>query len=76
MPRHGVPVELLSDRGAAFLSKLMEEAYSLLGIHKTNTTTYHPQTDGLAKRFNHTLTNILAKKAKKKNSRDWDVQLP
>ena len=74
--RHGVPGELLSDRGAAFLSKLMEEVYSLLGVRKTNTTAYHPQTDGLVERFNRTLTNMLAKKVKRKNGRDWDVQLP
>ena len=29
VPRHGVPSELLSDRGAVFLSKLMEEVYLL-----------------------------------------------
>ena len=44
--RHGVPRELLSDRGAAFLSGLMKEVYRLMGIHKANTTAYHPQTDG------------------------------
>ena len=75
VPQHGVPVELLSDRGTAFLSKLMEEVYSLLGIRKINTTAYHPQTDGLVERFNRTLTNMLAKKVKK-NGKDWDVQLP
>ena len=40
---HGV---LLSDRGAAFLSKMMHEVYQLLGMRKLNTTAYHPQTDG------------------------------
>ena len=74
--RHSVPVELLSDRGTTLLSKVMKEVYSLLGIKKTNTTAYHPQTDGLVERFNHTLTNMLAKKVKKKNGKDWDVQLP
>ena len=54
----------------------MEEVYSLLGVHKTNTTAYHPQTDGFVERFNRTLINMLAKKVKKKNGRDWDVQLP
>ena len=44
--RHGVPRELLSDREAAFLSGLMKEVYRLMGIHKANTTAYHPQTDG------------------------------
>ena len=47
MPWHGVPGgELLSDRGAALLSKLTEEVYWLLNVRKTNTT-YHPQTDHL-----------------------------
>ena len=50
--------------------------YTLLGAQKTNTTAYHPQTDGLVEQFNHTFTNILAKKVKRKNGRDWDVQLP
>ena len=73
--RHGVPRELLSDRGAAFLSKLMHEVYNLMGIHKANTTAYHPQTDGLVERFNRTLISMLAKTVEK-SGRDWDVQLP
>ena len=40
--RHGVPRELLSDRGAAFLSKLLHEVYRLMGIHKVSTIAYHP----------------------------------
>ena len=46
--RHGVPAELLSDRGKSFLSLLMQEVCSVLGVKKVNTTAYHPQTDGLA----------------------------
>ena len=59
--RHGVPAELLSDRGKAFLSSLMEDIYKLMGIHKVSTTAYHPQTDGLVERFNRMLTDMLAK---------------
>ena len=59
--RHGVPAEILSDRGRAFLSWLMQEAETLLGFHKVNTSAYHPQTDGLVKRYNQTLTSMLAK---------------
>ena len=73
--RHGVPTEILSDRGKAFLSSLMKEIVKLLGIHQTNTTAYHPQTDGLVERFNRTLTTMLAKTAKK-GGRDWDTHLP
>lgn len=39
-----------------------------------NTTTYHPQTDGLVEWFNRTLTSMLAKKVER-SGRDWDVQL-
>ena len=45
--RHGVPAEILSDHGRAFLSRLMKEVGLLLGSDKTNTSAYHPQTDGL-----------------------------
>ena len=73
--RHGVPAELLSDRGATFLSKLMAEVYRLMGIRKVNTTAYHPQTDGLVERFNRTLTDMLAKTVDKQGS-NWDERLP
>ena len=36
--RHGVPHEILSDRGAAFLSKLLKEVCMLMGIKRSNTT--------------------------------------
>ena len=42
MSRHGVPVEILSDRGRTFLSGLMKETETLLGFHKLNTYAYHP----------------------------------
>jgi transposase InsO family protein len=61
MSRHGVPLEILSDRGKAFLSGLMKEVERLLGFHKVNTSAYHPQTDELVEWFNRTLTSMLAK---------------
>ena len=73
--RHGVPAEVLSDRGQAFLSGLMKEVESLLGFRKVNTTSYHPQTDGLVERFNRTLTAMLAKSVQN-GGRDWDDRLP
>ena len=73
--RHGVPGELLSDRGASFLSKLMLEICRLLGTRKVNTTAYHPQTDGLVERFNRTLTDMLAKTVETSGT-NWDEWLP
>ena len=72
---HEVPVQLLSDCGAAFLSYLLTEICKLMGVEKLNTTTYHPQTDGLAERFNRTLTDMLAKKVEQ-SGKDWDTHLP
>ena len=59
---HGVRAQLLSDRGTAFLSCLLMEICEFLGVEKLNTIAYHPQTDGLAERFNRTLTDMLARK--------------
>ena len=73
--RHGVPTELLSDRGPAFTSQLLKEVCDLMGIKKINTTAYHPQTDGLVERFNRTLTDMLAKTVEK-GGRNWDTRLP
>ena len=68
---HGVPAELLSNHGRAFLSELMHEVCELMGMKKSNTTAYHPQTDGLVERFNRTLTDMFAKTVKKGGT-DWD----
>ena len=73
--RHGVPTQLLSNRGAAFLSTLLKQICHFLGISKVNTTAYHPQTDGLVERFNRTLTSMLSKRVET-TGLDWDQQLP
>ena len=72
--RHGVPSEVLSDRGKSFLSGLMKEVEVLLGFRKVNTTAYHPQTDGLVERYNRTLISMLAKVVHKEGP-DWDEML-
>ena len=73
--RHGVPEQLLSDRGPNFLSEVIQEVCSLLGAEKVNTSGYHPQTDGLVERFNRTIIAMLSKSVKK-HGRDWDAHLP
>ena len=73
--RHGVPEQLLSDRGQNFLSELIGAVCELLGIEKVNTSGYHPQTDGMVEKFNSTIINMLSK-CVEKHGRDWDKQLP
>ena len=74
--RHSVPTEL-SDRGKAFLSKLLHKVYDLMGMKKVNTVVCHPQTDGLVERFNRTLTSMLGQDSKEgQDGSDWDKHLP
>ena len=73
--RHGVPRQLLSDRGPAFLSKLLLAVCNCMGIKKVTTSAYHPQSDGLVERFNRTLTDMLAKSVAP-GTREWDDRLP
>ena len=73
--RHGVPGQLFSDHGAAFLSRLLKEICKLLGVKKIIRTAYHPQTNGLTERFNRTLTDMLAIRVER-NGKDRDTLLP
>ena len=72
--RFGVPAVLHSDQGRQFESKLFMEMCSLLGITKTHTTPYHPQSDGMVERFNRTLTTMLSNFVNE-NHNDWDKHL-
>ena len=73
--RVGVPEEILTDQGTNFTSQLLTEVYRLLRIKPLRTTPYHPQTDGLVERFNHTLKQML-RKAANEEGKDWDRLLP
>ena len=61
----GVPEALLSDRGANLLTHLMTDLCTMLGIHKLNTTSCHPQCNGMVERFNRTLIRMLRSHASK-----------
>ena len=71
----GVPRYLHTDQGRNFESNLVKELCRLLGITKTRTTPYHPQSDGMVERFNRTLLNMLSISAQE-NETDWDLHLP
>ena len=63
LPIFGVPEALLSDRGTNMLANMVQDVCQLLGITNLNTTSYHPQCDGMVERFNSTLKNMLKKHA-------------
>ena len=64
-----------TDQCKNFDSGLIKEICKLLGIKKTRTTSYHPESDGLVEPFNRTLLKILSMSISD-NESDWDLQLP
>ena len=74
--RFGMPIVIHSDQvGRELDNKIMQELCILCGSHKTRTTPFHPESDGLVERFNRTLLMMLALFATK-NREDWDDLLP
>ena len=72
--RFGVPDSIHTDQGKNFEAKVIQEIYHLLGVTKTRTTPYHPQSDGLVERFNRTLLEMLSTTVA--DEHDWDLSLP
>ncbi|XP_046869064.1 uncharacterized protein LOC124461594 [Drosophila willistoni] len=53
--RFGVPFVLHSDQGHIFEAGVFQACKRLMTVEKTQTTTLHPQSDGMVERFNRTL---------------------
>lgn len=73
--RFGVPRSLHSDQGRNFESTLFKELCDLLRMHKSHTSPYHPQSDGLIERFNRTLLDMLSFFVED-NQLNWDILMP
>ena len=69
---YGPPIKLLSDNGSQFTSKFFQNVCRILGVNNVFTTTYHPQTNGQAERFNRTILAALRHYVAD-HPRDWDL---
>ncbi|KAJ9527945.1 hypothetical protein QJQ45_005607 [Haematococcus lacustris] len=56
---HGLPAEVLTDRGAHFNNKFWHAVKKLLGMKTNMSTAYRPQSDGQTERCNRVLEEML-----------------
>jgi hypothetical protein len=73
--RYGAPKEILSDRGSSFMADVFQSLCRLVATRHTQSTAYHPQTNGLVERMNRTLQIMLTMYVKKQPNL-WDIYLP
>lgn len=57
--KHGVPSDIMSDRGKHFVSRFWSSLCELLHIKSNLSTAYHPKTDGQTERVNQVLEQYL-----------------
>ncbi|KAI3732574.1 hypothetical protein L1987_63780 [Smallanthus sonchifolius] len=73
--RHGVPLNIISDRDGRFTSRFWQSLQSALGTQLNLSTAYHPQTDGQSERTIQTLENMLRAWVIDFKG-NWDLHLP
>eukprot|EP00833_Pecoramyces_ruminatium_P004598 jgi/Orpsp1_1/1178630/evm.model.c7180000066157.1 len=72
---HGLPDEIISDRGTQFTSEFWQRLCTLLGIRHNLSSAHHPQTDGQTERVNGILEQYLRCYTNKKQD-NWVDLLP
>ncbi len=56
---HGLPEEIVSNRGLQFTSKFWHRLFKLLGVDIRLSSAFHPETNGQTERTNQTLEQYL-----------------
>ena len=70
----GMPDAVHSDQGRNFESAILRQSLDAFGISKSYTTAYHPEGDGMVKRFNRSLLQLLRTYVETES--DWEKHLP
>ena len=72
---HGIPTNIVSDRGPQFISHFWRAFCSLVGTTVSLTSGFHPQSNGQTKRANQCLETVLRCLCAN-NPASWSIQLP
>jgi len=72
--RFGVPEIIISDQGTQFESQVFAQMCTVLGVKRSRTTPYHPQSNGMLERAHSTLKNSL--RSLTHGQYDWEQKLP
>jgi transposase InsO family protein len=72
---HGMPKEVISDRGATWNNKFWKHVCRMVGVRHYMSTAYHPQTDGQTERTIQVLKDVLRVYIGPRQN-DWDLWLP
>jgi transposase InsO family protein len=72
---HGLPSDIVSDRGPQFSSQFWKEFCHLIGASASLSSGFHPQTNGQAERANQIVGRMLRSLALQ-NPASWSEQLP
>ena len=75
IPRHSVPMTLMTDCGGEFMAEIIDIIAANLGIHKISVTPYSPWSNGHIERCNGTIKRALLKRVGGAHY-DWPDHLP
>jgi hypothetical protein len=71
--KHGLPLDIIHDRDPRFTGQFCTAVCSLLNLHQSPTSVWHPQSDGQTERMNRTVEQVL--RAHIQYSEEWDKTL-
>lgn len=72
---HGVPREIISDRGTQFTAKFFQHLSQQYGMRQKISSAFHPESDGQTERANRVLEDTLRHFVSPTQD-DWDLLLP
>ena len=72
---HGIPIDIVSDRGPQFISQVWKAFCKALGATASLSSGYHPQTNGQSERANQILGTSLRCMVEKEPD-SWSTLLP